>query len=207
MSGSTRLRRVKSSVVLLTIVVSGLVLIGATQQWYLVTIEPEPGVVETLPADGQTLVPVLAGLGLTGLALAAALTLVGRGFRCVLGAILTLIGVAVTWATIGVIQNPGAAAGPAVTERTGIAGAESVARIVTGTDAAVWPWLTLALGVIVVLCGVVVLLTGARWPQSSRKYETANASAHNDTSDGSDAGPVESIGGWDELSRGEDPTR
>ncbi|MGO2659797.1 Trp biosynthesis-associated membrane protein [Mycetocola reblochoni] len=194
-------RRIKSLVLLVTLVTSGLALIGATQQWYAVTIEPEPGVVESLPADGQTLLPVLAGLGLTGLALVAALALVGRVWRVVLGVVLTLTGLAVTVATATVLSDPGAAAAPAVTERTGIAGAESVARIVTGAQATPWPWLTLVCGALLIIAGAVVVVSASRWPTATRKYD---ASPRGTTVR---SGPVDAIDGWDELSRGEDPTR
>lgn len=200
-SARPRARRIKPLLVLLVILTSGLALIGATQQWYQVTIEPEPGVIETLPADGQSMLPVLAGLSLTGLALAAALTLVGTVVRIVLGAVLTLLGVAIGWASAGVLLAPVAAAGAAVTERTGIAGADSVARIVTDTAPSAWPWIVLLCGILLAFAGVVVLVTGARWPKATRKYDIAPSSTT------TQSGPVDAIDGWDELSRGEDPTR
>jgi uncharacterized membrane protein (TIGR02234 family) len=71
-----------------------------------------------------------------------------------------------------------------------------------------WPVVAIVGGALVVLAGVAVLVTGTRWPASSRRYggarlvdDTAGttAVAERPASD-------RAIDDWDGLSRGDDPT-
>ena len=60
------------------------------------------------------------------------------------------------------------------------------------------------------LAGIAVLVTGTRWPTSSRRYRAARL-ADADEVAGHDAGrrraaSDRAIDDWDELSRGDDPT-
>jgi hypothetical protein len=100
-----------------------------------------------------------------------------------------------------VFSNPVGAAEPAVTDATGIAGASSVASIVDSTSLTAWPALTLAFGVLIALMGIGILVTARAWPRSSKKYSAVRMEPV-----ASDEMP-DAVDSWDELSRGDDPTR
>ncbi|MCP2030864.1 hypothetical protein L1277_000928 [Okibacterium sp. HSC-33S16] len=192
-------KRVKYSLMLGTLALAGLTLIAWTQQWLTVTLT-EPGG-EPLPVDGSIAAPALAALSLAALALAAALAIAGIGFRYILGVLQLLLGASIALSAILVFSNPVGAAEPAVTDATGIAGASSVAAIVNSTSLSVWPALTLAFGVLIAAAGIGIVVTARVWPRSSKKYSAVRMEpvAGDEMPDAVDS--------WDELSRGDDPTR
>ncbi|HEY4614274.1 MAG TPA: Trp biosynthesis-associated membrane protein, partial [Citricoccus sp.] len=76
-----------------------------------------------------------------------------------------------------------------------------------------WPWVTLAAGVLLAACGVVVLVAGRGWRENRRYDRRAAAGAAGTGASGAvgapetpGSGPVDEIDAWDELTRGEDPT-
>jgi hypothetical protein len=192
-------KRAKYSLMLGTLALAGLTLIAWTQQWLTVTLT-EPGH-DPLPVDGSIAAPALAALSLAALALAAALAIAGIGFRYLLGVLQLLLGASISLSAILVFSNPVGAAEPAVTDATGIAGASSVASIVDSTSLSAWPALTLAFGVLIAAAGIGILVTARVWPRSSKKYSAVRMEPV-----ASDEMP-DAVDSWDELSRGDDPTR
>ena len=98
-----------------------------------------------------------------------------------------------------------------MTDATGVSGSAPDGRA-RGTPSPRPPWPAVAIvgGVLLVLAGIAVLVTGTRWPASSRRYRAARLADADDVA-GHDAGGERAasdraIDDWDELSRGDDPT-
>lgn len=192
-------KRAKYSLMLGSLAAAGLTLIAWTQQWLTVTLT-EAGQ-HSLPVDGAIAAPALAALALATLALAAALAIAGIWFRFLLGVLQVLLGASITLSAVLVFIDPVGAAEPAVTDATGIAGAESVASIVSSATVTAWPAITLALGILTILAGIGIVVTARLWPTSSKKYSAVRLEpvATEEMPDAVDS--------WDELTRGDDPTR
>jgi uncharacterized membrane protein (TIGR02234 family) len=131
----------------------------------------------------------------------------------VLGILEVVLGGCVLLAVGVTLGDPVAAVAPAVTDATGVSGAGPTAELVAAATATAWPVAAIAGGVLLVLAGIAVLVTGTRWPASSRRYRGARlADADADAGDGAAQGVREraasdrAIDDWDELSRGDDPT-
>ena len=193
-------RRVKYTLILASLLLAALVLLAWTQTW--LTVELVAGApTASVPVDGNVAAPALAALALAGLALTAALSIAGLLFRVVLGILDALLGACIAFSAVLVLTGPVAASEPAVTAATGVAGSESIAEVVSATSLTLWPVLTFVAGVLLVLVGLGVALTARRWPSSSRKYSAVRLEPAN-----RDEMP-DAVDSWDELSRGDDPTR
>jgi len=224
--------RIKLLVVVAVLLGSGLALLAWTQTWVTTTIFSHSGGSQELVIDGATAAPALTALALAGLALGGALTIAGPVIRFVLGLLEVLLGVSVGIAAFGAVNDPAAASSAAVTAATGVAGAQAGDGVV-GTHLTFWPYLAIFAAAVMVAAGIAVLVTSARWPGPSSRYQAARlepAAGDGDATDGeageatdTNAGPAssarpdtktdtsttsgDSIGDWDDLSRGEDPTR
>ena len=175
-------------------------LISSTQTWFDVVLVAGG---DALAVPGAQAVPVLAPLCLAVLALGAALTIVGRVLRYILGALTVLAGAALLWLTAPVaVQAPVSAVAPAVTTATGIAGLESVAELVASISATPWPGVTVAGAAVLLLTGILVLVTAHLWRRAGRRFATDAPHA----ASAADA-PLDAVDSWDDLSRGDDPTR
>lgn len=193
-------KRPKYLLILASLLLSGLALIAWTQTW--LTVELQAGAPTTSVAvDGAVAAPALAALALAGLALSAALAIAGLLFRILLGVLDILLGGCIALSAVLVLRSPVAASEAAVTDVTGIAGADSIAGLVAATSLTPWPGIALATGILLALVGVGIVITAKRWPSSSRKYSAVRL----EPVDG-DAMP-DSVDSWDDLTRGDDPTR
>jgi hypothetical protein len=192
-------KRAKYSLMLGSLAIAALTLIAWTQQWLTVTLT-EAGR-DPLGVDGSIAAPALAALALAALALAAALAIAGLGFRYLLGALQVLLGASIALSALLVFTDPVGAAEPAVTDATGIAGAASVASIVDSTALTPWPVITLVLGALLALAGIGIVATAKSWPRSSKKYSAVKMEPV-----ATDEMP-DAVDSWDELTRGDDPTR
>ena len=190
--------RLKYSLVLAVIAVSALVLLAWSRDWFVFTLAG--GSAERIPVPGAVAAPALSALALAGIALAAALAIAGPVFRVLLGALQVVLGGCVVLSASLALANPVAAGARAVTDSTGVDGAESIAALVTATSGGVWPAVTLALGGLASLLGVAVLATFRRWPTTSRRYSAVRF--EDAPAEGRDA----SVSDWDTLSDGRDPT-
>jgi uncharacterized membrane protein (TIGR02234 family) len=166
-----------------------------SQSWFTLTLEGKP-----FPVSGQVAGGALSALALASLALIAALAIAGRFFRPVLGALLALLGICVIAVSVFAIANPVVAATAAITKATGVAGTQSVARLVTGASITAWPVVAIVLGVLMTLWGLAIAPTSRSWPDSGRKYSRSRLSDE-------DADAQDPIREWDALSEGDDPTR
>ncbi|WP_261163995.1 Trp biosynthesis-associated membrane protein [Microbacterium sp. Marseille-Q6965] len=187
-------RRGRSVSVLLVLAGGATLLIGSTQTWLSAELAET-----TLPVPGAAASPVLQPLALAALALSLVLALAGRALRYVLGTLAAVLGVLLI-ATIApiVFAPPVSAVASTVTEHTGLAGEQAVGELVVSIHATAWPAFSLLSSALVVLGGIVVVVTAARWRRTGRRYETATA--------GPAEGPLDAIDSWDDLSHGQDPT-
>jgi hypothetical protein len=139
---------------------------------------------------GTAAAPVVPATALVLAAAGAAIALAGRIGRWVVVAVVLAGGVAVVVGAALVISDPSAPAADAVGAQTGIdhlAGPASVTAM---------PWITVVVGVVGVLAGVLVARSSASWTAPSRRHEVAPApsSVPDERSD------------WDDLTRGADPS-
>lgn len=194
-------RRLKSLSILAVLVISGLVFLTWTRAWFVFTVTAGQTDGVIVEATGETAAPALAALGLAGLAAGAALSIAGRLFRVILGSLTVLIGASVVLSATLALLDPIGTSASAVSTATGVAGSESVTGAVEAVETSPWPALAIVVGALLALAGVFVVLTARRWPGPSRKYDTVRFE-HAD-----DGTPLDAVDSWDELSRGDDPTR
>lgn len=203
--------RLKLAVIVATVVGSALALLSWSQPWFVLRLADAPaqGGGEAIDVAGSVASPALAALALAGLALVAALALSGPAIRVVLGILEVVLGGCLLLAAAIALGSPVAAVAPAVTEATGVTGAQPTAELVAAVTPSAWPAAAIVGGVLLVVAGLAVLVTGTRWPASSRRYRGARLAGTDD------AGPADAdqraasdraIDDWDELSRGDDPT-
>ncbi|TFD67918.1 Trp biosynthesis-associated membrane protein [Cryobacterium ruanii] len=213
-------RRLKLVLILTILGASALAMLAWTQVWVHAEVGLPDAGTQVLQIDGAIAAPALTALALSGFALAGALTIAGRLIRIVLGALEVLLGFSVFLAAFLAVRDPSQASAAAVTAATGIAGHESIALSVLGTIVTPWPFVAMGAAVIMAATGVAVVLTSARWPGQTRKYQAVrfepvaapDGSLKTSTqSGGAPAGstepaPRDPVGDWDDLSRGDDPT-
>ena len=208
-------RRLKLVLILIILGASSLAMLAWTQVWVQAEVGLPDAGTQVLQIDGAIAAPALTALALSGFALAAALSIAGRLIRLVLGALEVLLGFSVFLAAFLAVRDPADASAAAVTAATGIAGHESIQLSVLGSVITPWPFVAMGAAVIMAAAGLAVILTSARWPGPTRKYQavrfeevvadtdrTGNDAAATPTG----AAPSDSVGDWDDLSRGEDPT-
>lgn len=180
------------------ILLSGLVLLTWTGEWFQLTLDGNSASRSSLSVTGNTAAPALIALALAGLALVGALAIAGRVIRLVLGIVEVLLGFTVAYSAIVALRNPAEASAALITGATGVGGTASIVAMVTGVSVSVWPSLAVIAGVLVAALGVVITATGRLWPGSSRKYQSNPAEA--------DAPGTNPAADWDSLSGGGDPT-
>jgi hypothetical protein len=194
-------RRLKSLGILAVLAVSALVFLAWTRTWFVFSVTADQTQGVPVEATGEAAAPALAALGLAGLAAGAALGIAGRVFRVILGALVILIGGSVLLSAVLALADPIGSASSAISTATGIAGADSVAGVVASVEVSPWPAVAAVVGGVLALVGLGVLVTSGWWPGPSRKYEAVRFE-HAD-----DGAPLDAVDSWDELSRGDDPTR
>jgi hypothetical protein len=152
--------------------------------------------VAQVAAPGDRAAPVAPALALVAAAAAVAVLVTGRVGRRVAAVVLLLAGIGACVAVAGVVLAPADAVAGALATTTGRAGP------VAGPPPAVtaWVWGALAAALLVVGAGLAAVLRAGSWPAPGRRFEAAPAGAPS-------AGPGDTIGAWDALSRGDDPTR
>ena len=204
-------RRLKTVTLLAAIVLSGLMLLTWTGEWFSLTLRESATGHPVLSVTGDVAAPALIALALASLALVAALAISGRFFRAVLGVLQVAIGFTVGLSAVIAVANPLRASESAVSAVTGVGGAKSIAALVTGVSQSAYPVMAIILGILTMALGVFVLVTGRRWPVSSGRYrqpvvlEAADA-AGGVLDDDSEDPAAHAISDWDTLSGGSDPT-
>ncbi|MCF3962870.1 TIGR02234 family membrane protein [Streptomyces fuscigenes] len=156
----------------------------------------------TVTADGRDVTGVPAALAVVGLAALVAVFAVRRAGRFVVSLVLALSGAG--------------AAVSAVLGGTGSGALDEKAAQTTGDASAtvhalshtVWPYVTAAAGVLILLAGLLALGYGRRWPAMSGRYERGTGAAGIKAAARRkpvvDPDRPEDL--WKALDRGEDPT-
>lgn len=191
-------RRLKNLTMIAGLLLSGLVLLTWTGTWFQLTLDGHSASKTSLSVTGNTAAPALIALALAGLALVGALAIAGRAIRMVLGIVEVLLGFIVAYSAVVALQNPAEASAALITGATGVSGNASIVAMVTTVSVSVWPFLAVTAGVLVMALGILILVTGRRWPESSRKYQANPVEA--------DAPGTNPAADWDSLSGGGDPT-
>ncbi len=227
-------RRLKVFSILGILVLSALTFLAWSQSWGTLVLVASPTTDTVLDVPGSVAAPALSALGLAGIALAGALAIAGPLVRIVLGALEVLLGVSVLWSAIGALSDPVGAGASVVTTSTGVAGTTSIRELATVGAETPWPAVSVVLGALMVVAGLLVIVTVRRWPAAGRKYqavtfESADGRQSSDPGDffdeeepdeasGSGAPDAASrpdaaarrdaaVDDWDRLTRGSDPTR
>ncbi|MEB4616263.1 Trp biosynthesis-associated membrane protein [Leucobacter sp. M11] len=200
MTGAKRLKRVS---LLLLLVSAGAALFGTTQTWYTLELAEGAASVDEAVLTGQQASAGLSSFGLAALALTVALTIAGPVFRVILGLLAVGFGAGVLSLSLGVMSSPRTAALDVLAELTGLAGEEASYGTVTSIAVTPWPAVTATAGVVLGLIGLLVVVTGHRWPRGGRKYDT---SAANSPAVAGAAQEPDRISDWDQLSGGGDPS-
>ncbi|PRY70398.1 putative membrane protein (TIGR02234 family) [Glaciihabitans tibetensis] len=186
-------RRLRLLTILAIPLFSALTMLSITQTWWTVEVADR-----SLEIAGTVASPALSALALAGFALTAALAISGPVFRIVMGVLQSAIGATVVLAAYNSMSDPIATSATIITEATGVAGTESVAALVDEVVLTGWPWVAVMSGVLSLLVGLFLLFTARRWPVASRKYQAARLEEP--------GAPRDSVGDWDALSDGSDPT-
>lgn len=204
-------RRLKAVSLIAGVASSGLTLVAWTQNWLVVTLASGQIDGAAVQIGGDVAAGGLAALGLAGLALVGALAIAGPVFRVVLGALEVFIGATVTLSALLAVVEPVRASSSAITAATGVSGDDSIADLVSSVAMSFWPWFAILLGVAGMALGSTIVVTGRRWPGSSRKYQAVRfeqVTAGDQQGDGQQPEPsrFDAVADWDALSDGSDPT-
>lgn len=208
------LAKAKLSTVLLTVLAALLVLLSATQNWFLLTLSPSTGAVShELEVAGSEAAALLVPLAVAVLALAAVLAIASRPWRYFLALLLVLLGVSLVWVSAqAAFFEAIVAVSGVVTDATGMSGAGTIAELVSGIEITFWPYVALFAAVLLVLIGVWVLCSNHLWvTKKQRSFETAaqresRVAGNNSGARPYDANTSKESDSWDLLSGGEDPT-
>jgi uncharacterized membrane protein (TIGR02234 family) len=228
-------RRAKYTTMLAIVVGAGLALLASTQPWITVHLSAAANHAGAVVVQGSAAAPALTALSLAGLALAAALAIAGPVVRIVLAVLGVLIAASIALSAGIALGDPVRAAAAAITSASGVSGGSSVARLAQSVDVSAWPWIAIAGGIVIAVASVAVVVTSRGWPGPSRRYQAVrfeDADLGTERSDELERGAVPdvlaapdpgapsdqtghgvpidrdtAIDRWDELSRGEDPTR
>ncbi|GAA4366848.1 Trp biosynthesis-associated membrane protein [Agromyces bauzanensis] len=203
--------RMKLPALVATILGGGLALLSWSQTWFELELADAAASSsgDAIAVPGSIASPALAALGLAGLALVAALAIAGPAIRMVLAVLEVVLGGCVLLAAGMSLGDPIAAVSPAVTDATGVSGSDPTTELVVSAVPTAWPVAALVGGVLLVAAGIVVLVTGTRWPAASRRYRSPRLAEADGTVSAAVRGRAASdraIDDWDELSRGDDPT-
>ena len=193
--------------------------IAWAQPWVVLTLDD--GV--RIAAGGDRAAAVLPAIAVASLALTSALTLATARIRPVLGALLALLGALVVAVSLRAAGDPVATAASSVTALTGVEGENSVRALVDTAALTAWPVIAAVLGGVLGGAGLVIAITSRRWPRRVERFDRPqyaspegsaadgdaldrSTSAPSGTSAASDRQRDQSIGDWDALSDGRDPT-
>ena len=191
---------------------SALTLVVWTGEWFSITLRESATGHPVLSVTGDVAAPALIALALASLALVAALAISGPFFRVVLGVLQVVIGFTVAFSAVLAVSNPVRASESAVSAATGVGGSKSIAALVTAVTPTAYPVIAIIVGILTMVLGVFVLVTGRRWPGSSGRYRQPVVLEVPEAVHAAEAGsPPEdaaahAVSDWDTLSGGSDPT-
>jgi uncharacterized membrane protein (TIGR02234 family) len=187
-----------AAVVALCALGGGLVLGAAGQTWLRISAQRRSPLADvTLSLSGRSLEPLVAGLGVVGLAGVVGLLATRRWGRLVVAALVALSGLVVAVQALTRVGAPGTAAAEQLLADSDRAGGLAANPVITTTASPAWPVLAAVGGLLLAAGGLTALVRSRRWPTMSARYETPAARARRPRTDAAV---------WDALSRGDDPT-
>ncbi|WP_422936452.1 Trp biosynthesis-associated membrane protein [Sinomonas sp. P47F7] len=197
----------KSTVIGLSVVIALLAFGSTTQTWIDADVQGAAVRTAHVTVQGSKAATAVTALALVGLAGVLAAAVAGRLGRIVASVVVVLAGFGIASACIAVLADPRAAADSSIAKATGVSGGAA-------TTALTWfPSAAAAAGVLLALCGVLALVASRRWPTrtkydaGSRASRRGGAGSADSGADSESAARVDQIDGWDQLTRGDDPTR
>jgi uncharacterized membrane protein (TIGR02234 family) len=176
----------------------GLVLGAAGQTWLRITAQRRSPLADvTLSLSGRSLEPLVAGLGVVGLAGVVGLLATRRWGRLVVAALVALSGLVIVVEALTRVAAPGTAAAQRLLEDADRAGGLAADPAITATASPAWPLVAAVGGLLLAAGGLAALLRSRRWPTMSARYENPATRTRRPRTDAAV---------WDALSRGDDPT-
>lgn len=190
-------RRELTFAVVACLVGAGLVLLSVSQSWAHLTVA-EPGLpVLTAAPHGRSVAPVVAALGLVGLAGVVAIAATRRWGRTTAGLMLLAAGIGAAVAVIVFVGNVDTAVLPEARRL-----AQRTHAVPDQVSLTAWPWLALAGGLVTALSGLGTTLRGRSWPAMGARYEAPGSAGTSARKRAVDPGTAM----WDSFDRGQDPT-
>ncbi|MBI9114936.1 Trp biosynthesis-associated membrane protein [Sanguibacter suaedae] len=204
----------RRTAVLSGVLLGGAALLSAVPAWITTTSSTALGEEVSVTVTGTQAAPGVTAAALVVLAASLALGLVGRAGRWVVLGSVALGGLVVAASAVLVVTDPQGPARSAVAEVTGVVGP------VGEVDVGVAPFLTVVLGVLLVVLATAAALGAGRWDGRSRRYDAAPGVGATPVAAESSEGAVRSAGSrepagdavlderdaWDALTHGDDPT-
>jgi uncharacterized membrane protein (TIGR02234 family) len=192
-----RYRPFAVALVLQLIGAAGALLVAAPTWQTVTTPRPAPLHADVLHLSGRTVDAAPTALALVALAGVVAVLATRGMVRRAVGAVLALVGAALVWRAIASAGAVSAdhARDLVVSRHPTVNAAAVVPRVET---AAVWPALTAACGVLVLLAGALISWRGHRWQVMSARYEAPVDPQQQQAKAATTL--------WTALDRGEDPT-
>lgn len=195
MSAAGRRTRVRA---ILAALGSALLLFAlAAPTWFAVEV---PGILDdrvAVSVTGTAAVPALGGVALVLLAAGGALGIAGAAGRRVVGVLCVLGGAVAGWLTLESLGAPGSALRGPVAEATG------VGAVAGDPTTAPWPYLALAVALLVILQGCWHALGIGEWPAPGTRHARRGPG---DRAAGEPPEEDDPTRDWDALSDGDDPT-
>lgn len=196
-------RSLRSTSIIVGLAFAAIALMSWSQSWFSVTLAGQFAGRPPLDVGGDVSAPAIAALALASAAGFAAIAISGPFFRVILALLELALGASIALSAFLAVSAPVSTVGSAVTDATGLEGPSSVAQLVASITATAWPYVSLAVGILLVILSVGILLTGRLWPRSGRRYEPVRF----ETADSADVTVSDAaVSEWDELSDGSDPT-
>ncbi|HEV7657455.1 MAG TPA: Trp biosynthesis-associated membrane protein [Mycobacteriales bacterium] len=176
----------------------GMVLFSVGPTWLRVSAQRRPPLADvTLSLSGRTLEPLVAGLGIVGLAGVVGLLATRRWGRLVVAAIVAASGIGVVVTALTRLAAPGQAELADLLQESDRGAGLAADPAISATASPGWPLLAAAGGLLLALGGLAALARSRHWPTMSARYDTPAARAQRPRTDAAV---------WDALSRGDDPT-
>ncbi len=186
-------------VMLLGVIGAVLALATSTRIW--ITVQPEVGSVKIplIQVAGSDASAAIAALAVVGLAGSLAALIAGPVARYIIAVILLLVGGGIGASSVAVLGNPVNAAATKVGEATGLNTASGDYQV------SLWPYIAALAGLVLVLNALILAVAGRTWV-GNKKYARDAATVPGTDDSVAPTGKIDEIGGWDSLSRGDDPT-
>lgn len=192
----------KATLIGFVVIAGAAALLASVQRWFDIELLPGVATVERLAVTGQQISPSLTLISLAALAAALVLTIAGKNFRRIIGALIAVLGGGLSYAGVAALTNPLAGASGPLEEVSGIAG-DAQRTLVGALEVTIWPTITVVVGALLAIAGLLVLVFSSRWKAAGRKYESGDAATRRRAA----TQPTDDrISEWDALSDGGDPT-